>query len=46
MIRKATSTFTREHVEARLEHLRRLVETQETRREIEYLEDLKQRKGW
>jgi hypothetical protein len=46
MTRKATSTYTRELVESRLAYLRDRPEADETKREIEYLEQLKARKGW
>jgi hypothetical protein len=44
-IGKATSSYTREMVEARLADLLAGPQTEETRREIQYLEDLKIRKG-
>lgn len=40
------STFTREHVEKRLEALYHRPTTNEMWREIKYLESLKARKGW
>lgn len=43
---KAQSIFTRETVENRLAWLRAQPPTEETKREIEYLEQLKVRKGW
>ena len=42
---KASSSWTWQHVEDRLAHLRAMPDSDKVRREIDYLEKLKERRG-